>query len=82
MIFMMRYVMPFFRRIFKKYDALNNSIQENVHGMRVVKSFVREDYEINKFGKANGELRSAGFSAMKVVIFMMPVMNIFMYLHL
>ena len=43
MIFMMRYVMPFFRRIFKKYDALNNSIQENVGGIRVVKSFVRED---------------------------------------
>lgn len=38
----MRYVMPFFRRIFKKYDALNNSVQENVGGIRVVKSFVRE----------------------------------------
>lgn len=39
------YVHPIFKRIFKKYDALNNSVQENVGGIRVVKSFVREDYE-------------------------------------
>ena len=48
-IMIMRFVMPFFRRIFKKYDALNNSVQENVGGVRVVKSFVREDYETKKF---------------------------------
>ena len=48
----MFYVMPFFRRIFKKYDALNNSVQENVGGIRVVKSYVREDYE-----KENKRLR-------------------------
>ena len=46
------YVHPIFKRIFKKYDALNNSVQENVGGIRVVKSFVREDYEKEKFGKA------------------------------
>ena len=44
-----RTVMPLFKRVFKKYDALNNSIQENVQGMRVVKSYVREDYEKKKF---------------------------------
>ena len=44
---------PIFRRIFKKYDALNNSVQENVAGIRVVKSFVREDYEIKKFHEAS-----------------------------
>lgn len=45
-------VMPLFRRVFRKYDALNNSIQENVRGMRVVKSFVREGYETEKFNTA------------------------------
>ncbi len=48
---------PIFRRIFKKYDALNNSVQENVAGIRVVKSFVREDYEIEKFNAASEEVR-------------------------
>ena len=70
---------PRFGRVQKKVDGLNSTVRENVTNVRVVKSFVREDYEIKKFGKANTELRSAGFSAMKVVIFMMPVMNIFMY---
>ena len=44
-----RKVMPLFKKVFHKYDVLNNSIQENVKGMRVVKSFVREDYEKKKF---------------------------------
>lgn len=52
-----RKAMPLFRRIFKKYDALNNSVQENVSGIRVVKSFVREDYEQKKFEKAAGDVR-------------------------
>lgn len=45
-------VSPIFRRIFKKYDAMNNSVQENIQGIRVVKSFVREDYEREQFQKA------------------------------
>ena len=53
-ISIMRFVMPFFRRIFKKYDALNESVQENVGGIRVVKSFVREEYEIEKLKKQQG----------------------------
>ena len=48
--------MPMFRKVFKKYDNLNASVQENIKGMRVVKSFVREDYEKEKFGKASGEV--------------------------
>ncbi len=48
--------MPMFRKVFKKYDNLNGSVQENVKGMRVVKSFVREDYEKEKFGTASGEV--------------------------
>ena len=48
--------MPMFRRVFKKYDNLNASVQENIKGMRVVKSFVREDYEKEKFGRASGDV--------------------------
>ena len=50
------HAMPMFRKVFKKYDNLNASVQENIKGMRVVKSFVREDYEKEKFGKASGEV--------------------------
>ena len=48
--------MPMFRKVFKKYDNLNASVQENIKGMRVVKSFVREDYEKEKFGRASGDV--------------------------
>ena len=48
--------MPMFRKVFKKYDNLNASVQENIKGIRVVKSFVREDYEEEKFGRASGEV--------------------------
>jgi ATP-binding cassette subfamily B protein len=58
---------PIFRRIFKRYDALNNSVQENVAGIRVVKSFVREDYEIEKFKKTSEEVRNDFVHAEKVM---------------
>ncbi len=67
---------PIFRRIFKKYDALNNSVQENVAGIRVVKSFVREDYEIAKFKKASEEVRSDFISAEKIVALNNPIMQL------
>lgn len=51
-------VEPIFNRVFNKYDAMNNSIQENVKGMRVVKSYVREDYEIEKFDKTAQDVRA------------------------
>lgn len=57
LIWMIRTAMPIFRRIFKKYDALNNSVQENIAGIRVVKSFVREEYEREKFYRASDEVR-------------------------
>ncbi|MDY2788279.1 MAG: ABC transporter ATP-binding protein [Atopobium sp.] len=50
------YVTPIFRQIFKKYDALNESVEENVSGIRVVKSYVREDFEKEKFNTASGNL--------------------------
>ena len=58
---------PIFRRIFKRYDALNNSVQENVAGIRVVKSFVREDYEIEKFKKTSEEVRNDFVHAEKIM---------------
>ena len=70
---------PRFTKMQKRVDALNSTVQENVTNVRVVKSFVREDFEENKFKTANSNLREAGLHAMQVVIFMMPVMNIFMY---
>ena len=73
----MRYVMPFFRKIFKKYDALNNSVQENVGGIRVVKSFVREGYENEKFQKAAGEVRDDFMKAEKILALNSPTMTFF-----
>ncbi len=73
----MRYVMPFFRRIFKKYDALNNSVQENVGGIRVVKAFVREEYENEKFQKAAGEVRNDFTKAEKILALNNPIMTFF-----
>ena len=73
----MRFVMPFFRRIFKKYDALNNSVQENVGGIRVVKAFVREEYETKKFQKAAGEVRDDFTKAEKILALNNPIMTFF-----
>jgi ATP-binding cassette subfamily B protein len=76
-ISLMRFVMPFFRKIFKKYDALNESVQENVSGIRVVKAFVREDYETEKFKKAAGEVRDNFTRAEKVIALNGPIMTLF-----
>ncbi len=73
------YGFPRFQKMQTKIDTLNSTVQENVTNVRVVKSFVREDYETGKFEKANGNLKDAGMRAMKIVIFMMPVLNFFMY---
>ena len=69
---------PRFGIMQEKVDGLNSTVQESVTNVRVVKSFVREDREIDKFHTANGNLKAAGISAMKVVIFMQPVMTLFM----
>ena len=70
---------PRFGKMQKKIDSLNSTVRENVTNVRVVKSFVREDEEIKKFRKSNSELKDAGLRAIKIMIFMLPVMNIFMY---
>jgi ATP-binding cassette subfamily B protein len=66
--------LPIFRNVFKKYDKLNQSIQENVRGIRVVKSYVREDYEEEKFNKASDEIAKELIRAEKIVSFNNPVM--------
>jgi len=67
-----------FGRVQKKLDALNSTVQENVTNVRVVKSFVREDHEIDKFGNANREYKRASMSAMRIMIFMSPVTTLIM----
>lgn len=67
-----------FSRMQLKIDKLNSTVQESVTNVRVVKSFVRENYENEKFRTANKELKQSGMSAMKVMIFMGPVSTLFM----
>ena len=69
------HVMPIFRRIFRKYDKLNESVEENVSGIRVVKSFVREDYEKEKFQKASGELFHDFWGAERILAWNQPLMT-------
>ena len=79
LILIMTKAIPFFNRIFKKYDKLNESVEENVRGMRVVKSYVREDYEIEKFTKASDEVRDNFTKAEKLVALNTPLMNFCVY---
>ena len=74
-----RMVMPLFRRVFKKYDALNNSVQENIQGMRVVKSYVREDYEKQKFSAAAGDVCADFTRAERILAFNNPLMQFCLY---
>ena len=69
---------PRFQRVQQKVDNLNSTVQESVTNVRVVKSFVREDFETEKFVNANDDLKQSGMSAQKVMIFMQPVMTLFM----
>lgn len=71
--------MPLFNSVFKKYDKMNNSVQENVKGMRVVKSFVREEYEKQKFKKASDDVSRDFTKAEKLVALNSPVMQLAMY---
>ena len=69
-------VMPLFRRVFRKYDRLNESIEENIRGMRVVKSFVREDYEKEKFDAAASDVKNDFTRAEKILVLNGPVMQL------
>ena len=75
----MTHAHPTFEKVFNTYDRLNNVVQENVRGVRVVKSFVREDYEINKFNGISEKIYRLFTKAEKLLAFNMPSMQIAMY---
>lgn len=75
LIIVARKAMPAFRRVFKKYDKLNESIEENVRGMRVVKGFSREEYEKKKFGAAAEDICRDFTHAERIVAFNSPIMQ-------
>ena len=79
LLLVIRLTMPLFRRVFRKYDRLNESIEENVAGMRVVKSFVREDHEKEKFGAAAETVCMDFTKAEKILAFNGPLMQLCMY---
>ena len=74
--------MPAFRAVFKKYDRLNESIEENVRGMRVVKGFSREEYEKEKFGVGAENIRGDFTRAERIVALNTPLMNFCMYFNM
>lgn len=77
-----RKAMPAFRRVFKKYDKLNESIEENVRAMRVVKGFAREDYEKEKFKNAAEDICADFTKAERIVAFNHPLMQICLYFNM
>lgn len=74
-----RIVLPLFHRMLKRYDKMNSKVQENLIGIRVVKAYVREEHEINEFKKASNDVRQAQIKAEKLLIFVMPFMQMAMY---
>lgn len=79
LMFIVRMAMKVFDKVFKKYDGLNASVQENVSAIRVVKAYVREDHENEKFGKASGELYDLSVKAESIIAFNGPVMMLTVY---
>ena len=76
-----KFAMPAFRAVFKKYDKLNESIEENVRGMRVVKGFARETYEQEKFGKASDNIRKDFTKAERIVGLNSPLMELCLHFN-
>ena len=73
---------PRFKAMMKKFDGLNAAIQENLIGIRIVKAYVRGDFEEKKFRKAADDVRRAQVHAEKLIIFMMPIMQLVMYVSM
>ena len=82
LIMIARRAMPAFRRVFKKYDKLNESVEENVRGARVVKGFAREDYEKEKFTDASENIKDDFTKAERIVVLNTPVMQICLYFNM
>ena len=79
-VFIFGKVIPIFNKVFKKYDKLNESVQENVKGMRVVKAYVREEYEKKKFAAASENIKNDFTKAEKYIALSNPLMSTAMYL--
>ena len=79
-LLIIRKAFPRFTQMQGRIDALNTDIQENLTNVRLVKSFVREDFEQEKFDRANGNLKQASMGAMNIMIFMMPLLMLIMNL--
>ena len=79
MFIIIKKVYPLFNKIFRTYDKLNNMVQENLYGVRVVKSFNRQDHENEKFGKVSGNIYNDFSKAEKTMSFVMPLMQGCMY---
>ena len=77
-----RKAMPAFRAVFRKYDKLNESVEENVRGMRVVKGFARENYEKEKFAAASDNIRKDFTHAERLVALNSPLMSLCMYFNM
>lgn len=77
--FIMTHAHPYFKQVFNRYDDLNASVQENISGIRVVKSYVREKYEIKKFKKASDVIYRLFMKAENLLIFNSPAMQLSMY---
>ena len=82
LVMIARKAMPAFRRVFKKYDRLNESIEENVRAMRVVKGFSRENYEKQKFVTASDNIRADFTKAERIVALNGPVMQVCLYFNM
>lgn len=79
MFCIVRRAYPLFNRVFKNYDLLNRVVQENLHGIRVVKSFLRQPHESEKFDKTSDDIRQDYLSAELTIAFIMPLMQLCMY---
>ena len=77
-----KFAMPMFRRVFRKYDRLNESVEENIRGMRVVKSFVREEHEKKKFDDAADDVRRDFTKAERIVAWNSPLMQVCLYFNM
>ena len=82
LVLIARKAMPAFRAVFRKYDRMNESIEENVRGMRVVKGFAREEYEKEKFAAASDSIRKDFTYAERIVALNSPLMQLCMYFNM
>ncbi|MDD3171185.1 MAG: ABC transporter permease, partial [Bacilli bacterium] len=78
-VFFLRKAIPIFKQVQTKVDTINSVVQENVNGVRVVKAYTREEYESNKFHKANEDLSLTTLKVQKIIALINPLMTIFLY---